>query len=159
MNQFFPGKTDWFVFLYSLSPILIFRFYLDEGESPRYSIINQISPWIYNLPLNQMAPADPWSGVVINANISTTAHRDVGDDDFCMVLVVSDCIGGDLVFHELGLIFASRNGDASLFRSVDLTHYNLDYKGIQGSLVFHRDRAGQRWKENFNGWQNNVHFS
>jgi hypothetical protein len=122
-------------------------------------VLEQISPWIEDLPLNQKAPADPWSGVVINANIATTAHRDVGDDDFCLVLVASDCIGGDLVFHELGLIFAARNGDASLFRSVDLTHYNLNYKGIRGSLVFHSDRAGRRWKENSNGWQNNAHFS
>ena len=91
--------------------------------------------------------------------ITTTAHRDVGDDDFCIVLVMSNCIGGDLVFHELGLVFAANNGDASLFCSVDLTHYNLNYKGIRGSLVFHSDRAGRRWKENFNGWQNNSHFS
>ena len=71
-------------------------------------IYNQISPWIQDLLLNQMAPADPWSGVVINANIATTAHRDVGDNDYCMVLVTSDCIGGDLVFRDLGLVFAGR---------------------------------------------------
>ena len=51
-------------------------------------ILEQISPWIHDLLLNQKAPADPWSSVVINANIATTAHRDVGDDDFCMVLVM-----------------------------------------------------------------------
>src|ERR1700734_4012488 len=120
-------------------------------------ILDKISPWIDDLPLNQKAPADPWSGVVINANIATKAHRDVGDDVICMVLAMSDCIGGDLVFHELGLIFAARNGDASLFWSVDLTHYNMNYEGIRGSLVFHSDRAGKRWKENRNGWQNNAH--
>ena len=61
------------------------------------------------LPSNSFAPADPWSGIVVNANCATRAHRDVGDDDYCMVVVVSDCEGGDLVFHELGLVFSARN--------------------------------------------------
>lgn len=123
------------------------------------ALLEEMAPWIDDLPLNQKAPADPWSGVVINANVATTAHRDVGDEQYCMVLVVSDCLGGELVFHELGLIFAARNGDASLFRSIDLTHYNLNYKGIRGSLVFHSDKAGRRWVENSNGWQNNAYFT
>ena len=87
-------------------------------------IYDQISPWIEKLPLNSHSPADPWSGIVVNANCASRAHRDVGNDDYCMVVVVSDCHGGDLVFHELGLVFSARNGDASIFRSVELTHYN-----------------------------------
>ena len=83
----------------------------------------------------------------------------MGNNNYCMVVVASDCTGGDLVFHELGLVFSARNGDASVFRSVSLTHYNLDFKGIRGSLVFHSDKAGQRWKRNSTGWKNNDYFS
>jgi hypothetical protein len=76
-----------------------------------------------------------------------------------MVVVVSDCLGGDLVFHELGLVFSGRNGDSSIFRSPDLTHYNLDFKGRRGSLVFHSDKAGKRWAEDGNAWEKNNFFS
>ena len=122
-------------------------------------ICNQISPWIQQLPLYSYSPADPWSGVIVNANCATHAHRDVGDNNYCMVVVASDCTGGDLVFHELGLVFSARNGDASVFRSATLTHFNLDFKGIRGSLVFHSDKVGQRWKRNLNGWKDNDYFS
>ena len=61
-------------------------------------VYNEISPWIQKLPLNGNAPADPWSGIVVNANCATRCHRDVGDDNYCMVLVASDCIGGDASF-------------------------------------------------------------
>jgi hypothetical protein len=123
------------------------------------NIYNEIAPWILKLPLNAYAPVEPWSGVVVNSNCATRAHRDVGDDKYCMVAVASDCTGGDLVFHELGLVFSARNGDTALFRSVSLTHYNLDFKGIRGSLVFHSDKSGSRWKEDSNGWQNNIYYS
>jgi len=123
------------------------------------NISAQISPWITQLPLNARLPAFPWSGVVLNANIATRAHRDIGDDNYCMVLVTSECKGGDLVFHELGLILAARNGDATVFRSAELTHYNLDFQGTRGSLVFHSDKAGKRWAEDANGWAENAFFS
>lgn len=122
-------------------------------------IYDEIVPWINKLPLNSYSPFEPWSGVVVNANCATRVHRDVGDDDYCMVMVASDCTGGDLVFHELGLVFSARNGDAAFFRSVTLTHYNLDFKGIRGSFVFHSDKGGQRWAKDRNGWQNNNFYS
>ena len=121
-------------------------------------IYNEIDPWVQKLPLNAYAPVEPWSGVVVNANCATLAHRDVGDNKHCMVMVVSDCIGGDLVFHEPGLVVSARNGDSTLFQSVSLTHYNLDFKGIRGSLVFHSDKAGHRWKADSNGWGKNLFY-
>ena len=48
------------------------------------------------------------------------------------------------VFHELGLVISARNGDSALFQSVSLTHYNLDFKGTRGSLVFHTDKASSK---------------
>ena len=122
-------------------------------------IYEQISLWIQELPLFRNTPADPWSGVVVNANCATCTHCDVSGDNICMVLLVSDCTGGDLVYHELGLVFATHNGNASLFRSVSLTHYNLNFKGTRGSLVFHSDKAGYRWGKDANGWKENIYFS
>ena len=122
-------------------------------------IYDDISKWIEKLPLNCDAPANPWSGIVINANCATRSHRDVGDDNHCMVLAVSDCTNYDLVYHDIGLIFPARNGDASVFRSNSITHYNLDFKGIRGSLVFHSNNAGRRWNKDANGWRNNIYFS
>jgi hypothetical protein len=75
------------------------------------------------------------------------------------LLVASDCTGGDLVFHELGLVFSARNGDTSLFPSVSLTHYNLDFQGTRGSLVLHSDKAGHRWKKDSNGWESSIYYT
>lgn len=134
------------------------RFFYQMKEHHE-NIYNELAPWIEKLPLNAYAPVEPWSGVVVNGNCATRAHRDVGDDKYCMVTVVSDCTGGDLVFHELGLVFSACNGDTALFRSISLTHYNLDFKGVRGSLVFHSDKSGNRWKEDSNGWQNNIYYT
>jgi hypothetical protein len=141
------------LFLHNINEIL---FQMKEHHPDIY---DEIVPWIQKLPLNAYAPVEPWSGVVVNGNCATRAHRDVGDDKYCKVLVASDCTGGDLVFQELGLVFSARNGDSALFQSVSLTHYNLDFKGIRGSLVFHSDKAGRRWKEDSNGWKNNVFYA
>ena len=115
--------------------------------------------WIDILPNNDSAPARPWSGVVVNANIATRAHRDCGDNKFCMVMVISNCSGGALVFYEMGLIVEFRNGDTTIFDSVRLTHYNLDFIGIRGSMVFHNDKAGERWAKDANGWIHNDFFT
>ena len=108
------------------------------------AMYNQIVPWIQELHIDAYCSCEPWSGIIVNANCASRVHRDVSDDDYCMVLVTSDCMGGNLVFHELGLVFSGRNGDASVFCSVSLTHYKLDFKGIRESLVFHSDKAGIR---------------
>ena len=76
------------------------------------------------LPSNSFTPANPWSEIMVNANCATCAHRDVRDN-YCMVIVVSDCEGDNLVFHELGLVFSTKNGNASIFHSAELTHYNI----------------------------------
>ena len=130
-----------------------------QMQMHHHDIYEQISGWIQELPLRGNALADPWSGVVVNANCATCAHHDIGDDNVCMVLAVSDCKGVDLVYQEIGLVFAAHNGDASLFRSVSLTHFNLNFKGTRGSLVFHSDKAGHRWGKDANGWKDNVYFS
>ena len=46
---------------------------------------------------NQNMPLEPWSDVVIYEIIATYAHRNMGDNDDCMVVVMSDYRGVDLV--------------------------------------------------------------
>jgi hypothetical protein len=148
------GKT---LYLYVFSTIyyLIHVMQMNELYSKTSAMLQE---WVDMLPNNESSPARPWSGIVANANTATRAHHDVGDNEICMVLIISDCKGGALVLHELGLVFDGRNGDASIFQSVGITHYNLDFVGVRGSLVFHNDRAGVRWAKDANGWVNNTFF-
>lgn len=103
------------------------------------------------LPLNEWAPAYPFSGIVINVNIATRAHRDRADEEVCMVITISQCEGGALVLHESGLVVESRNGDCVGFPSVTQTHYNLDFTGLRASMVLHTDKDLQRWFKDMNG--------
>ncbi len=82
------------------------------------------------LPAGGFAPAYPFTGFVINLNVTTKLHRDMGDLKFCLVMVVSeDCTGGDLCFLEPGIRRELRHGDMVLFRSKELSHYNMHFKG------------------------------
>jgi len=73
---------------------------------------------VEKLPLNEWAPAYPWSGIVVNVNIATHAHRDKADEQVCMVLTISECEGGALILHEVGIVVESRSGDAVVFPSI-----------------------------------------
>ena len=97
------------------------------------------------LPLNEWAPAYPFSGIVVNVNIATRGHRDKADEDLCMVITISECEGGALVLHESGIVVESGNGDCVGFSSVTQTHYNLDFIGLRASLVLHTDKDLQHW--------------
>jgi hypothetical protein len=114
---------------------------------------------VETLPLNEWTPIYPFSGIIVNVNIATRAHRDEGDEELCMVITVSDCEGGALVLHEAGIVVESSNGDCVGFPSVTQTHYNLDFTGLRASLVFHTDKDLQRWFKNMNGWMDNIYFS
>lgn len=67
--------------------------------------------------------------------------------------------GGDLCFYELGLALELNSLDGVFFSSNTLTHFNLNFKGIRSSLVFHTNAAAYRWVDNFNGWQDNKYLS
>ncbi|KAF8909033.1 hypothetical protein CPB84DRAFT_1632420, partial [Gymnopilus junonius] len=49
------------------------------------------------LPNSTTSPVYPFAGFVLNVNVSTRMHRDTGDKDICLVLIISDCVGGELV--------------------------------------------------------------
>lgn len=95
----------------------------------------------------------------MNLNIATRIHRDWKDLHICLVMVFSDCEGGDLAFMEPGIVFSLNNGDMIIFPSSKISHFNLHFKGKRVSLVLHSDNAVQKWTDSRNGWESNAFFS
>ncbi|KAF8952215.1 hypothetical protein BDZ97DRAFT_1931131 [Flammula alnicola] len=116
------------------------------------------------LPGNDHSPAYPFGGFVLNLNVATRVHRDHEDMDFCSIVVISDCVGGGLALCELGIWLDLDNGDCVMFRSSEITHFNMHFEGYRASFVFHSDRAADAWtkgrpgKVARNGWANNAYF-
>lgn len=81
-----------------------------------------------------------FSSMVLNVNAILPGHRDHKDHRYCMVIPIGDFKGGELVLHELGLVFALQAGSILIFDSKNITHLNLDYTGERASLVFNVDR-------------------
>lgn len=110
------------------------------------------------LPNGDTSPVHPFSGFVLNVNVSTRIHRDWGDEDVCLVLVLSDCSGGELCLKEPGVVLKLNTGDIIIFKSAEISHFNLHYAGKRASLVFHTDRAAKSWAKDRNGWQHNMYM-
>jgi hypothetical protein len=111
------------------------------------------------LPADHVSATYPFGGAVINVNAVTKIHRDHKDEEICLVLVISDCEGGELVLHEPGLVLRMKSGDFAIFRSGDISHYNLHYKGRRVSIVLNTDSAGKKWVVMRNGWNTHTFFS
>lgn len=110
------------------------------------------------LPNGDTSPVHPFSGFVLNINVCTRIHRDWGDEEICLVLVLSDCSGGELCLQELGVILNLVTGDIVIFKSAEISHFNLHFLGRRASLVFHTDRAARSWARDRNGWQHNINM-
>jgi predicted 2-oxoglutarate/Fe(II)-dependent dioxygenase YbiX len=117
-----------------------------------------LEKWIEALPLKEASAVHPFGGFVININVATSGHRDWMDKLICMVLVISDCEGGELVLYEPGLVLDLRSGDMAVFPSDDITHFNLHFKGKRISLVFHTDKTAVKWEEDRNAWVTHQNF-
>lgn len=96
---------------------------------------------------------------MVNLNVTTSFHRDTEDQDICMVLVISECEGGELCLYEPGLVLELKCGDMVIFKSVEISHFNLHFKGKRASLVFHSDKFGKSWAKDRNGWQFHSMFA
>ncbi|KAF9037979.1 hypothetical protein BJ165DRAFT_1531881 [Panaeolus papilionaceus] len=106
-----------------------------------------------DLPGGGQSPALPFGGFVINFNVCTEVHRDEKDAGICVVLALTeDCTGGDLCLMEAGLRISLRCGDAIVFVSNGLSHFNIHYVGERVSIVFHTDGALAIWNSRRNGW-------
>ncbi|KAG2158724.1 uncharacterized protein EDB93DRAFT_1245956 [Suillus bovinus] len=104
------------------------------------------------LPGNHSPPFAPFISLVTNINVRTKAHRDGQDRHLCLVIPIGHFQGGALCLLENGLVLELRSGDVVLFRSSEVTHFNLDYNGARVSPVFQTDREFSAWLKNQNGW-------
>ncbi|TFK59342.1 hypothetical protein BDN72DRAFT_905945 [Pluteus cervinus] len=117
--------------------------------------------FVETLPGNEISPASPFSAFVINLNAATGAHRDWNDQEICVVLAITDegCKGGELILVEPKAVIPLQNGDIIMFRSGDITHFNLHFKGCRSSLVLHSDKHTGSWVEHRNNWVYHALFS
>ncbi|KAJ6624418.1 hypothetical protein B0H10DRAFT_1784774, partial [Mycena sp. CBHHK59/15] len=117
---------------------------------------DELSMHVEALPLDASSPSYPFGGFVINVCACTWAHRDEGDKRLCLVIPFGPFTGGQLCLYEAGLSFDLKLGDILVFPSCDLTHFNLHFKGLRGTLVLHSDRQGDKWVRDCNGWSAHV---
>ncbi|KAI1782301.1 hypothetical protein LXA43DRAFT_862601, partial [Ganoderma leucocontextum] len=79
------------------------------------------------IPGRKASPCHPFAGFVLNFNIATKGHRDGKDLKACLVIPIGSFDGGELCLVEAGLVLPLRSGDAVVFPSCDITHFNLTY--------------------------------
>jgi hypothetical protein len=139
--------------------ILLIDLYYGKLQAVLPEEFKILSQFAETLPCSGDSPVYPFGGFILNLNISTRIHRDWKDLLICLVIVFSDCEGGDLAFMEPGIVFSLNNGDMIIFPSSKISHFNLHFKGKRASLVFHSDNAVQKWIDSRNGWESNVSFS
>lgn len=108
------------------------------------------------LCLNDSPESRPFVGIVVNFCVSTDGHRDWSDKCLCVVIPFGLWDGGEIVLHELGVVIKMKSGDILVFPSWKITHFNLHFKGLRGSFVFHSDNQGDKWVEDYNGWHGHI---
>ena len=81
-----------------------------------------LQQWVDILLSNEFSLVFPFSGLAVNVNMATHAHRDWEDLSLCLVLEISDCEKGELCMMEPGLVLCLRSGDAVAFPSHKITH-------------------------------------
>ena len=108
-------------------------------------------------PLHDQSLASPFPCFVLNFNVATLLHKDQGDHCGCIVLVLGDHTGGELCLVEPRLVLQLRHGDWVVFRSQDISHFNLLYHGRRASLVMHSDKSGFAYQKDGNGWDGNEY--
>lgn len=113
------------------------------------------------LPFQQVSAVYPFTGCVLNLNVTTKVHRDPNDKEICLVIAITDdrnCEGGELCLMEPGLVLAIRNGDVVIFPSCKISHFNLHFKGRRASLVFQSDTRFDDWLKDANGWDGKIYI-
>lgn len=110
------------------------------------------------LPLGDSTSLHPFTSFVINFNVSTLVHRDYKDKEVCIVFQFSNCKGGELVLVEPGIVIRLRHGDGVIFRSAEISHFNLHYSGERVSMVFHTDNSMDDWARDRNSWIHNIYM-
>ncbi|KAJ3748283.1 hypothetical protein EV360DRAFT_56921, partial [Lentinula raphanica] len=105
------------------------------------------------MPLHDTTPIRPFTGLVININSVTAAHKDVGDLGGCFVISLGSYKGGKLCLYQPRLAVETRNRDIVSFKSQ--VNFNLHYHGDRCSVVVQTDKQGLLYSKDGNGWKDN----
>ncbi|THU96685.1 hypothetical protein K435DRAFT_560596, partial [Dendrothele bispora CBS 962.96] len=108
----------------ALEPVL--RWIVDK-VSMHADLFSDIETEVDIFPLQDTNPVRPFSSFVLNLNVMTQPHRDWGDKNGCIVLVLGGHIGGGIVFQEAKIVVETSHADSVTFCSNRLTHFNLSY--------------------------------
>ncbi|KAK0454505.1 hypothetical protein EV421DRAFT_1896424 [Armillaria borealis] len=126
-------------------------------------IYKELTVFMDHLPLNERSAAYLFSGFVINVRVATNGHRDSFDKIICVVVPFGEWEGGELCLYEAGHVLQLKPWDVVIFPSGRITHFNLHFTGLQGSLVLHSDNRGDSWASGqdemafeYNGWAHHV---
>lgn len=109
-----------------------------------------------SLMMNEDSTAHPLRGFVLNFRACTFAHRDTGDYLICIMIPSGEFEGGELCLFEPGMVLRLSSWDMFIFRSVDITHFNLHFSSIRASLVLHTDREAADYVKDYNGWFEHI---
>ena len=110
-------------------------------------------------------PGYPFTGLVLNIQAVTEAHKDPMDGSLCMVIPFGPIKnpgetpwnGAGLCFAELGQVWKLANYQPVLFDSQRITHFNLKGHGYRCSLVLSIDKALYKYEEtNRNHWGKHI---
>ncbi|KAJ3738144.1 hypothetical protein EV360DRAFT_27548, partial [Lentinula raphanica] len=52
------------------------------------------------MPLHDFTPVSPFTGLVVNVNSATAAHKDAGDLGGCFVISLGSYDGGELCLYQ-----------------------------------------------------------
>ncbi|TFK58677.1 hypothetical protein BDN72DRAFT_781767 [Pluteus cervinus] len=110
-----------------------------------------------SLPLASIPPAYPFTGLVLNLCVSTSAHKDINDESLCVVVPFGNkWTGGELCLFEPGLVVDLQPGDVIVFPSSQITHFNAHMNGERGSFVLYSDKKMGDWVKEANGWEDHI---
>ena len=81
---------------------------------------------------------------------------DGSDKAICLVIPFGEFKDGQIVLYELGVVVEMLEGILLAFPSYDVTHFNLHFRGVRGSIVLQEDKEVDSWIEDRNGWGHHM---
>ncbi|KAK0229274.1 hypothetical protein EDD85DRAFT_957670 [Armillaria nabsnona] len=111
-------------------------------------VYKELTVFVDHLLLNDQSAAYPFSGYVINVGVATNGHRDGFDKIACVVVPFGDWQRGELCLYEAGYVWHLKPWDVLIFPLGHITHFNLHFSGLRGSLFLHSDSCGDSWSHN-----------
>ncbi|KAJ7587073.1 hypothetical protein C8J56DRAFT_890976 [Mycena floridula] len=131
---------------------IVFQVIQQAMSSGLLSEYDELEITVQELPFDTSSAARPFTGYIININVTTDGHLDINDRDLCVVVPFAEWKGGQIVFYQLGLVVDLGPLDIIIFPSNRITHFNLRHWGKRGSVVASTDKGFDAWVKDKNGY-------